>query len=151
MQQLYNAVRGTGANNLVFIGGNAWSKTWSSTAPLQGVSNVVYAVHSYNCGYAPCAANYDPTTLLSGFAGRGVPVMVTEFGWPEATDGHYTRNVITWAENQGWGWSAWAWNSDGSCSTDEWWDLIATDDCGPGLAYEPSPAAVPVLMGLQRN
>ncbi len=150
MQQLYKAVRGTGADNLVFVSGNTDATTWPTTAPISG-SNVVYAVHAYNCGAPPCTAGYDPTWVLQRFTGHGVPVMVTEFGWPDGRDGTFLDNVISWAEGQGWGWSAWAWDSDGTCRDSAYWDLIATNDCGAGLAYEPSAAGVPVLIGLERN
>jgi hypothetical protein len=148
MQQLYDAVRGTGAKNLVFLSGNHWGNEFPSTAPLAGY-NVVYAVHAYTCpGLLPpgCGnpAPYDPSSILEPWVAVStkVPVMITEFGWPDRNDGRYIANVIRFADAHGWGWTAFAW--DGSTSGQ--FDMLA--DVGPGASYEPTPAGMVVITGL---
>jgi len=59
MQEMYNAVRGTGSTNLVFVEGNGWandpppnlisspaSATYATDRP---ASNIVYTLHLYTC------------------------------------------------------------------------------------------------------
>jgi hypothetical protein len=144
MRQLYDAVRQQGANNLVFITGPVWGARppW---VPVAGF-NTVNAAHIYTCGtLPPPACGYpnatDPSPILNQwlqFKSTG-PIMVTEFGWPDANDGTYNANVIAFAERQGWGWAVFAWDG----STDGRFDLLL-DNAG----FEPSLAGQPVLAGL---
>jgi len=147
MQQLYNVVRSTGANNLVFVSGNNWANTVPSSL-VQG-SNIVYAAHVYTCPVsAPPACDnsspYDPSSILDNWVGisKADPVMITEFGWPSAFDGIYNSNVIAFAQAHGWGWAAFAWQQ----GNDGPWSLVIQSPLsGP---YEPTPAGIPVLLGL---
>jgi hypothetical protein len=148
MQSLYDAVRSTGAKNLVVVSGNSWANRYPSN-PITG-SNLVYGVHAYTCPNSPtgsdCLANpMDPSSLLNSWVApsASVPVMVSEFGWPSATDGTYVRNVISFAEGHGWGWSAFAW--DGSTLGN--FALLA--DSGP--FYEPNATGMAVLDGYAKN
>ncbi|MGB8651456.1 MAG: cellulase family glycosylhydrolase, partial [Mycobacteriales bacterium] len=144
MRALYDTVRASGARNLVLVGGLSYASTWPSTAPLRGTTNVVYAVHAYNCDRPwRCTHGTGIRWLLDRFdtPGRTNPVMVTEFGWPDATTPQaqaFNTNVIDYAEAQGWGWLAWAWDVDGSCRTTTWFDLLADGDCSAGDSYQPA-------------
>lgn len=157
MATLYKTVRGTGANNLVLIGGANYASQWPSTAPISGTKNVVYAVHAYNCDQpSACTNGTGISWMLNNFVtpGKTVPIMVSEFGWPTATAPQawaFNTNVITQAEANGWSWSAWDWDRDGTCSTTTWFDLISPGTCGPTGTYEPAVAGEPVLAGLARN
>ena len=146
MQQLYDVVRATGSQNLVFISGNNWANTPPSVA-VTG-TNIVYGVHYYTCPNAALSActntdPYDPSQDLNQWVAFSVtePVVVTEFGWPSQASGTYISNVIAYASSYGWGWSAFAWE-DWPNPTE--WDLTASwlDD---GTA-EPSPSGIPVLL-----
>jgi hypothetical protein len=148
MQQLYDAVRSTGAQNLVFISGN----NWASTVPANLVrgTNIVYGAHAYTCpdNAPPACLNLnpsDPSPILNNWLGlsASTPVMVTEFGWPSQSDGTYNSNVISYAESKGWGWAAFAFE-DTQNSTK--WDLTA--GWFNGLTAEPAPSGMPVLCGL---
>ncbi|MCU1449461.1 MAG: Cellulase (glycosyl hydrolase family 5), partial [Acidimicrobiales bacterium] len=87
----------------------------------------------------------DPSTLLNRWitVSAASPVMVTEFGWPDRSDGTYNRNVIGFAEARGWGWSGFAWSN--------WQGGLFSVLADVGPSYEPSPAGMPVLAGLARN
>jgi aryl-phospho-beta-D-glucosidase BglC (GH1 family) len=148
MQQLYDAVRSQGASNLVFVSGNHWGSTVPDAAPLAGF-NVVYAVHAYTCPVSlppecDSPTPLDPSSLLGPWVSLSshVPVVITEFGWPDPNDGRYITNVVKFAEAHGWGWTAFAW--DGTTSGK--FDLLA--DVGPGASYRPTPAGIAVLSGL---
>lgn len=159
MQQLYNTIRKTGAQNLVFVSGISWA----SVAPRSDVAgyNIVYGEHVYTCpndpppncttttqigpgGLLSVKAPYpnptDPTSLLDRWTtfGSTHPVVVTEFGWPSADSGTFNANMIAGAEQRGRGWIAFAWNG----STVGKFTLVA--NAGPGAPYDPSPAGVPV-------
>jgi hypothetical protein len=148
MQQLYNAVRATGATNLVFVSGNNWS-TRPAATPVNG-TNIVNGVHDYPCGAAPSAPctgdrPYDPTPTLNlwNTAAAARPVMVTEFGFPDRNSGTFNSNLISAAQARGWGWAAFSWGSE----TTGIWGLVSS----VGQTYEPSPLGIPVLVGLAAN
>jgi endoglucanase len=79
MQQLYGAVRATGAENLVLIGGlkYAFDLSFVSGYAVQG-HNIVYVTHPYHSQYMDkeAAAWYG----AFGYLAAQVPVMATEFG-----------------------------------------------------------------------
>lgn len=91
MQEMYDAIRGTGANNLVFIDGPDWantppphlissaaSATYSTDAP---ASNIVYVVHYYTC------PNPDPPGSANPYScGNLVPPGPNSTSCPSATN-----------------------------------------------------------------
>jgi endoglucanase len=114
MQQLYKAVRDTGANNLVVIGGLNYAFDLSGVAAnrIDGY-NIVYATHPYNTsGRAPSTWDH-----AWGYLTATDPVIVTEFGdsGSAAGDGGtvcasaYSQELITYADAHNAGWTAWAW------------------------------------------
>jgi endoglucanase len=146
MQQLYDAVRNAGASNLVFISGNNWANTVPSK--LVAGTNIVYAVHAYTCPVAapPACANsdpYDPSQILDNWVStsRSVPVAVTEFGWPSPYNGAYNTSVVTFAQDHGWSWVAFSWQTN----ADDVWDLASLLADG---TEEPNPSGAPILLGL---
>jgi hypothetical protein len=148
MQTMYDAVRATGAMNLVIASGNSWGNNFPSL-PLTGF-NIAYGVHAYTCPTAPgakdCRADsLNPASVFDSWVqpSKTFPVVVSEFGWPSKADGRYVRNVIAQAESHGWGWLAFAWDG----STEGKFDLLA-DVNG---TYQPSPSGMPVLQGLGKN
>ncbi|MCW2693076.1 MAG: cellulose-binding family, partial [Mycobacterium sp.] len=99
LQQLYTTVRATGATNLITASGPNWASSFPTTAPLTGTTNLIYGVHVYTCmtntpaNGGRCnpgpAGVLDPSGILNRFttAQTTVPLMVTEFGWPDTYDG----------------------------------------------------------------
>src|SRR5207248_10211570 len=53
MQQMYDAVRSTGAQNLVLVTGNGWGNVPPDSEDLLGGNNIVYAAHYYTCPTKP--------------------------------------------------------------------------------------------------
>jgi hypothetical protein len=111
MQQLYDAVRAMGAENLVIVGGlqYAYDLSGVSQYPVQG-HNVVYATHPYNQpSKQPGQWDFGFGTLSATY-----PVMATEFGDVSAacaTD--YYSEVIAYANAHDMSWSGWAWYPSG--------------------------------------
>jgi len=149
MQDLYDTVRSAGAQNVVIVSGNNWASTLPST--LVNGYNIVYGAHAYTCPISTkayqCRPNpLDPSQLLDSWALRtqDVPVMVSEWGWPDAQDGRYAQNVIAYAQSKGWGWIAFAWDG----WTNGTFSLVGVSDA---LGNQPSPAGMPVLDALSRS
>jgi endoglucanase len=112
MQQLYDAVRGVGADNLVIAGGTSWAYDLSNVGP----SSVF--VHGYNVMYAthPYLTSGSVPSAWEGTFGRlettdFAPVIATEFGdktTPNCT-GDWDRRLIQFADDHHMSWTAWAW------------------------------------------
>jgi endoglucanase len=112
MQQLYDAVRGTGANNIVIAGGLSWAYDLSAVGPTGSYVhgyNVMYATHPYASSDAPSGWEGSFGHLATtDFA----PVIVTEFGDGRAQcTGAYDQTLIAFANNHV-SWTAWAWFPD---------------------------------------
>ena len=122
MQQLLDAVRATGATNLVFASGNIWANDLRmvATTPLANDADVVYAVHSYptNCGKTlipwsqPFVCNgkqypsFLDTLVAPALATRAV--VITEFGTKRSIAGEMSA-PIAWFEDHHVGWAAYVW------------------------------------------
>jgi len=114
MQQLYKAVRDTGANNLVVAGGLSFAFDLSGvTANRLDGYNILYATHPYNnSGKGPGTWDF-----AWGFLTVTDPVIVTEFGDSGSVAGDggtvcasaYSQELITYADAHNASWTAWAW------------------------------------------
>jgi aryl-phospho-beta-D-glucosidase BglC (GH1 family) len=110
MQELYNTVRGTGAQNLVIVGGLAWAGTLQGMTPVNG-TNILYAAHPYQ--------NISEGTWNSAFGtlSQTYPIIVTEFGDRSGGCGtQYDSDFVAYANKKGSGnnppnelsWTGWA-------------------------------------------
>jgi endoglucanase len=111
MQQLYAAVRATGAENLVIIGGLDFAYDLSGV-PAHRISghNIVWATHPYN------TTGKQPSNWDTGFGSLSAtdPVMATEFGDSSASCGtDYYSAFIAYADAHKISWSGWAWYVSG--------------------------------------
>jgi hypothetical protein len=111
MQQLYNAVRETGATNLVIIGGldHAYDLKGIRTHRITG-NNIVYATHPYDF------SNKQPGNWEAdwGFLAASDPVMVTEFGVTSGDCGTaYYTSLLNYADQKRVHWIGWAWYPSG--------------------------------------
>jgi hypothetical protein len=154
MRQMYEAVRSTGAGNIVFVSGNNWANTAPPPSDQLVGPNVAYAVHAYTCPANPppactAAEPYQAPSNLAGWSSfaNSRPVMVTEFGWPDPGSGTYNQNVINWAKAHDVGWTAYAWSPGGSFGpTAPEFGLVADRATG-----EPEASGMPILAALSPN
>jgi endoglucanase len=112
MQPLYDAVRGAGAQNLVFIEGNGGGSDLSVflTAPVAGV-NIVASPHNYpsDCNVLTAMngvlANWSATAAV-------YPIVTGEFGSNCLTGGPQMAYMIAKMTQPlpAWGWIAFQWN-----------------------------------------
>ncbi len=101
MQQLYDAVRSTGARNLVFVGGLDWGydMTGVPAHPIRGY-NIVYSTHPYVWKHSWREKAF--------FLAATEPLFMGEFGTGDCSTHSYTE-AIALADSLQLSWAAWAW------------------------------------------
>jgi len=116
MQALVNAVRATGATNVIMIGGLTWTNDlsqWLTFKPTDPTGNLMASWHSYNFNGCVTTACWDSTI---GAVSRQVPVLTGEIG--QNTCAHdYVDQVMAWADANGVSYAAWTWNPWGVCNS----------------------------------
>jgi hypothetical protein len=114
MQSLVNAVRATGATNVIMTAGLTWTNDltqWLTFKPTDPAGNLVASWHSYNFNACTNTTCWDNTI---GTVAAQVPVTAGEIG--QNTCAHdYIDQVTAWADAHGVGYLAWTWNAWGIC------------------------------------
>jgi len=128
MQTLVNAVRSTGANNVIMLGGIWWSNDlshWLSYEPVDPLHNLAASWHSYN--FNACSTKACWTHKIAPVIAK-VPVIAGEIGENDCA-GSYVNRLTSWMDAHSASYLAWTWNSDFNCAT------------GPGLitSYSGQP------------
>ncbi|GAA0463627.1 glycoside hydrolase family 5 protein [Streptomyces olivaceiscleroticus] len=130
MQDLLDAVRATGARNLVLAGGLAYANDlsqWLQYAPSDPAGNLAAAWHIYN--FNACANESCWDSTLAPIAAR-VPLVAGEIG--ENTCGHsFVDRVMKWFDDRGLSYLGWTWNT-WDCSTGP---ALISDYNGTPTAY----------------
>ena len=116
MQSLVNAVRATGATNLIMVAGLSFTNDlsqWLAFRPTDPTGNLIASWHSYNFNACVTQSCWDSTI---GTVARQTPVMIGEVG--QNTCAHdYIDRVMAWADTNGVGYAAWTWNAWGGCNS----------------------------------
>lgn len=121
-QQVIDAVRATGATNVIICGGNNYSDdlTWWAQYPVTDPLNqVAAALHQYPGGY-PYDAAAGPTKVNAMLAPivTSHPIILTELGDEVgANPAPFASAVLAWADAQGYSVMAWTWNPWGGANT----------------------------------
>ncbi|WP_197287550.1 cellulose binding domain-containing protein [Streptomyces apocyni] len=129
MQSLVDAVRDTGAQNVILVSGLAYSNDlsqWLSYAPSDPAGNLAAAWHVYN--FNACVSESCWEQTLAPVAAQ-VPLVAGEIG--ENTCGHsFVDRVMRWFDDRDLSYLGWTWNT---------WDCSA----GPALIrdYDGTPTA----------
>jgi endoglucanase len=130
MQALVNAVRATGATNVLMLGGLTWSNDltqWLAHEPSDPDHNLVASWHSYN--FNACSTQSCWTSQVAPVA-ASVPVIAGEIGENECSDTYITP-LMTWLDSEKIGYLAWTWNAWG-CSQGS---VLIADYNGDPTAY----------------
>jgi hypothetical protein len=130
MQDLVSAVRGTGANNVILLGGAGRADDltqWLASAPADPDHDLAASWHSYStspCNTQGCWSGQVTPVMAA------VPVVTTEIGENDCAD-TYLSPLMSWLDSAHGGYLAYAWNADFDCAT------------GPGLisSYDGTPTA----------
>jgi hypothetical protein len=110
MQQLVNAIRGTGATQPIMLGGLAYSSdvsSWLSSLPDDPDHSLVVSFHSYDthgCDTSKCW-----TDTVRPLAAT-VPVVTGEFGEYDCSS-KYSNKYMKFADKAGLSYLGWAWDA----------------------------------------
>ncbi len=138
MQQMINAVRSAGANNVLMLGGEEYSNDltdWLQYEPTDPDHNLVASWHSYN--FNTCSTQSCWTSEVAPVA-ASVPVVAGEIGESDCA-GTYITPLTTWMESAGISFLAWSWNADFACSSGPG---LITDYAGTPTAYGSAYKAI---------
>ena len=132
MQELVNAVRATGANNLIMLGGTSYSHDlsgWLSNRPYDPSGNLAAAWHLYN--FNPCVTTDCWDANLSALVEQ-VPLIAGEIGEDDCSS-DFVTNAMSWLDAHGQSYLAWTWDAWGpSCES---MSLIQNDSGTPEPGY----------------
>jgi hypothetical protein len=138
MQQLVTAVRGTGATNLIMLGGIEYSNDLTqmlASLPSDPAGNLVASWHSYN--FNTCSTLSCWTSQIAPVIAK-MPVVTGEFGENDCATG-YVNSLMNWLDSQNSsGYLAWTWNN---------WDCAQ----GPSLITDYAGDATPFGAGVQAH
>jgi endoglucanase len=109
MQDLVDAVRATGATNVVMTAGLRWTNDltqWLAYKPADPTGNLMASWHSYNFNACITVSCWDNEI---GTVAAQVPLLAGEIG--QNTCAHdYIDQVMAWLDQHGLGYTAWTWN-----------------------------------------
>ncbi|GAC1645235.1 MAG: hypothetical protein NVS4B2_34780 [Chloroflexota bacterium] len=110
MQSLVNAVRATGARQMMMLDGVQYSDSlshWLQNMPRDPLHNLAASWHPYN--FNTCADN--PTCWNTSIATvtAHVPLVAGEMGEDDCRHGYIDR-LMRWLDDRGAGYLAWSWN-----------------------------------------
>jgi endoglucanase len=134
-QSLLNAVRATGASNIVMVGGLAFSNDlsqWLQFRPTDPMNNLVAFAHIYN--FNSCANTSCWDSQLAPVAAQ-VPLTLSEIGENDCAHG-FVDGLMSWADAHNVGYLGWTWNN---------WDCSS----GPALITDYTGAATNYGQGLK--
>ena len=136
MQSLVQAVRATGATNVIMLGGvqfanTLWSnprQNWLAYKPVDPLDRLVASLHAYDTGW--CRTISCLRTEVAPISAQ-VPVVMAEIG-SESCDAAWLTGFLKWLDQWRVGYLAWTWNVGpvGSCSGMK---LIADEDGMPSV------------------
>jgi len=115
MQEMIQAIRGTGAKNIIIATGNNWGSDlsqWQQFKPTDPISQLAAGWHTYNDGLSCEDKTCWDTTLASVLTTN--PIVATEIGEFDCNHTHIDT-VMNWLDGKNQGYFAWAW-TPGDCA-----------------------------------
>jgi hypothetical protein len=136
MQDLVDAVRSTGATNILMVGGLEWAndmREWLAYKPTDPLNNIAASWHAYSFNACATVSCWD--TQVAPLA-QQVPVVIGEFG-QDNCGFDYMQQLADWADAHKMGYLAWTWSPWG-CSTGAVLikDYNGTPEPGVGEGYK---------------
>jgi hypothetical protein len=113
MQAMVDAVRSTGATNVIMVNGLDWANDlsgWLSHKPIDPLNSLAAGWHSYPGTVCNNAACWD--SQVAPVAAQ-VPVIMSEFGDSVCSAANYLPKLLPWANSKkisylGWTWNVWS-------------------------------------------
>jgi endoglucanase len=115
MQAMLDAVRATGAKQVVIAGGLSYANKldgWLAHKPSDPLGNLAAGFHLYNDGACRDAGCWNGTVAS---VAQQVPLVTGELGERDCSHG-FIDGYLSWADTHGVGYLGWAWNPQ-DCST----------------------------------
>jgi endoglucanase len=118
-QQALDAIRATGATNVVVMGGQAYDNDdswWTSDPPSDPLGQIAITYHAYQTNYGYSLVQNTPqhraAESVAMLTKPGVPVIITELGGPVGpeADTTFMTSMLNLIDAHGWGVLAWTWN-----------------------------------------
>ena len=116
MQSLVDAVRSTGANNVLMLSGLDFANDltqWLGYEPTDPDHNLVASWHVYS--FNPCRTGSCWNREVAPVMAK-VPVIAAEIG-DNTCSGGFLDTVMSWLDARASGYLAWAWNADFECAS----------------------------------
>jgi endoglucanase len=144
MQSLVTTVRGTGAKNVILLGGVQYSNAlsqWLTFKPTDPENNLAAAWHIYNFNNCDTTTCFDQT---AGAVAQEVPIVATEIGEDDC-GGAFITSIMGWLDSHNQNYLAWVWDTWGTqCSA----IALVTDYTGTangtyGTTYKTHLASTP--------
>jgi hypothetical protein len=144
MQQMVDAVRSAGADNVLMLGGEEFSNDltqWLAHEPADPDHNLVASWHSYN--FNSCSSQSCWTSQVAPVIAQ-VPLVAGEIGENDC-GGSYIGPLTSWLESENTSFLGWTWDDwSGACSSGP---TLITDYTGTptafGAAYQAILQALP--------
>lgn len=136
MQTLLNAVRATGATNVVTLSADGWGgdiPQWINYRPSDPAGQTAAGWHVYY----PETWWSDPSRFnqaVSPVLGAGIPIVATEFGEHDCAGG-WLNQFLPWADSRGLSYTAWTWDTWPDCSNPVLITNYNGTPTGYGIAY----------------
>ena len=116
MQTLANAVRATGATNVIILSADGWGgdiPQWLKYRPNDPLNQTAVGWHVYY----PESWYSDPSRWDTAVApvAQQLPIVVTEFGEHDCAGG-WMNQFLPWADQHGLSYTAWTWDAWPDCS-----------------------------------
>jgi hypothetical protein len=118
MQEMLNAVRATGAQQVVVAGGIEWAHNldqWLQQRPDDPTGNLMAAFHVYQRPLTDCDTEACWNGALATVA-MNVPVLTGEMGQQDCGTSDFIGQYMRWADARGISYLGWAWNVQ-NCNT----------------------------------
>jgi hypothetical protein len=139
MQQMVDAVRSAGADNVLMLGGEEFSNDltqWLAHEPADPDHNLVASWHSYN--FNSCSSQSCWTSQVAPVIAQ-VPLVAGEIGENDC-GGSYIDPLTSWLESENTSFLGWTWDDwSGACSSGP---TLITDYTGSPTAYGAAYQAI---------
>jgi aryl-phospho-beta-D-glucosidase BglC (GH1 family) len=146
MQSMLNAVRTTGATNVVMSAGISWAQDtsmWVAYAPVDPLRQLACAWHGYPqgpSGTAGTVPGFGPDNYVwaEAILAAGYPVIIGETGDLSSNgtvSAPFMAKLLPWADLHGVSVIGWGWNAWGGATSDLIKDKAGTPTDGYGQAF----------------
>jgi hypothetical protein len=149
MQQMLDAVRATGAANVVLVGAPTWSQDlsqWVAYKPTDPLNQIAAVWHAYpdsgvvgSSGASIPKLGTDAYTWGSNVLSAGIPLVLTETGDHNAAGtvgAPFVSKVLPWADRMGASYLGWTWDVWGNGDNVLIKDKAGTPTDGYGVYFQ---------------